>query len=419
MEEKRIIEPMQNVAKFMKHWTIIDPTAKLTIISGEFKTDKHTSHVYSKDNPPNTPNEIKSILHAFYTKGYGNDVLLNTTIEITSKQIFWDTHRAIADIDYYLKPQKSKPQLIGIDMLQQVAVGFLTETSSDLLHNRDDILWDIKRLCEIGDHIPLMCYDKRYFLTAGVPGAFYNLNPTGLVLFTDKSTVDDAKELIYGNLQKKTWDRRFIQKKTIIIPPTPTTSIPPQIYERLMKEHINITTTLKQCTIDGLNWDQANTAITLSKGCLFHRETKLTGVIPLVFLRTASHSNKDGELTRTHHSISRTTKGKVIMNYMPEDEEHIQKNIKMTKKLIANSCSEQEYAKIFQDDNPLQAIPTNIRRNLIPKKTISETTRTQAEFIRNLATNTEDYPLPQTTQHTHPKTRNKGTLAYSFSDALR
>jgi hypothetical protein len=166
MEEKRIIEPMQHVAKFMKHWTIIDPTAKLTVISGEFKTDKNTSHVYSKDNPPNTPSEIKSILHVFYTKGYGTDVLLNTTIKITSKQTFWDTHRAIADIHYYLKPQKIKPQLIGIDMLQQVAVGFLTETSSALLHNRDDILWDIKRLCEIGDHIPLTCYDKQYFLTA-------------------------------------------------------------------------------------------------------------------------------------------------------------------------------------------------------------------------------------------------------------
>jgi hypothetical protein len=92
----------------------------------------------------------------------------------------------------------------------------------------------------------------------------------------------------------------------------------------------------------------------------------------------------------------------------------------MTKKLIANSCSEQEYAKIFQDDNPLQAIPTNIRRNPMPRKqTISEMTRTHAEFIRNLATNTEDYPPPQATQQTYPKTRNKGTLAYSFSDALR
>jgi hypothetical protein len=55
MEEQRIIEPMQNVAKFMKHWTIIDPAAKLTVLSGSFKMDKNTSHVYSKDNPPNTP----------------------------------------------------------------------------------------------------------------------------------------------------------------------------------------------------------------------------------------------------------------------------------------------------------------------------------------------------------------------------
>jgi hypothetical protein len=156
-----------------------------------------------------------------------------------------------------------------------------------------------------------------------------------------------------------------------------------------MKARINKTTTLKQCTINGLKWDQANTAINLNKGCLFHKEKKLAGVIPLVFLRTSSHRNNDGKLTRTHHSISRTTKGKVIMNYMPEDEEHVQKNIKMTKKRIANSCSEQEYAKIFQDNNPLQAIPTNIRRSPTPRKqTISETTRTHAEFIRNLSTNT-------------------------------
>jgi hypothetical protein len=39
MEEKRIIDPMQHIAKFMEHWTIIDPTAKFTIINGEFKTD--------------------------------------------------------------------------------------------------------------------------------------------------------------------------------------------------------------------------------------------------------------------------------------------------------------------------------------------------------------------------------------------
>jgi hypothetical protein len=88
MEEKQIIEPMQHVAKLMEHWKIIDPTAKLTIINREFKTNKHTSYVYNDESPPNTPNEIKSILHLFYTKGYGNDVLLNTTIKITSKQTF-------------------------------------------------------------------------------------------------------------------------------------------------------------------------------------------------------------------------------------------------------------------------------------------------------------------------------------------
>jgi hypothetical protein len=103
--------------------------------------------------------------------------------------------------------------------------------------------------------------------TAGAPGAFYNLKPTGLVAFTDKSTVDDTKEPIYGNLQKKTWDRRFIPETTSIIPPKPTTSIPPQVHERLMKAHINKKTTLKQCTIEGLNWEQANTAINLNKGC--------------------------------------------------------------------------------------------------------------------------------------------------------
>jgi hypothetical protein len=154
-------------------------------------------------------------------------------------------------------------------MLQKVQIGFLTNTSSSLVLNRDDILSDIRRICGIHANTPLLCHDKRYYHNAGVTGAYYNLSPTGLVLFTDKSTIDDTKELIYGNLQKALWNRRFLPRSTIIVPCSPDESVPPQIHERIMKAHIKTISTLQQCTIEGLTWKQANTAVTLRTGRKF------------------------------------------------------------------------------------------------------------------------------------------------------
>jgi hypothetical protein len=238
-------------------------------------------------------------------------------------------------------------------MLQKVQIGFLTNTSSSLMLNRDDILSDIRRICGIETSIPLLCHDKRYYHHDGVPGAHYTLSPTGLVLFTDKSTIDDAKELIYGNLLKSLWNRRFLPRSTSIVPCSPDDTVPPPIHERIMKAHINTINTLQQCTVEGLTWKQANTAVTLRVGSKFQTHSKLLGIVPLVFLRTASHRTQSGQpLSRTHHSESRTPQGKIILNYKPEDEDHVRYNISLTKALMKDSLLTDEYHSIFHDDSP-------------------------------------------------------------------
>jgi hypothetical protein len=224
---------------------------------------------------------------------------------------------------------------------------------------------------------PLLCHNKRYYHHAGVPGAHYTLSPTGLVLFTEKSTIYDAKELIYGNLQKSLWVRRFLPRSTIIVPCSPDDTVPPLIHERIMKAHINTINTLQQCTIEGLTWKQANTAVTLHAGSKFQSHSKLLGIVPLVFLRTVSHrTHTDQHLSRTHQSVSCTPQGKNILNYKPEDEEHIRHNISLTKAIMKDSLLTDDYHTIFNDDSPLQFIRTNTRTPQAPKTRTTDTTRT-------------------------------------------
>jgi hypothetical protein len=271
---------MLQVANFLHKWITIDKHAKLAVLQEEFCTQLTISHTYNIQDLPTEPTEIKSTIHAFYTKSGKDDLVLNTTIEIISHNSFWSTIKQAAHIDYYTKAHKIKIQLIGTDMLQKVQIGFLTNTISSLMLNRDDILSDIRRLCDIDASTPLICHDKRYYHHAGVPGSHYTLSPTGLVLFTDKSKIDDAKELIYGKLQQSLWNRRFLPRSTIIVPCSPDDTLPPLIHERIMKAHIHTITTLQQCSIEGLTWKEANTAATLHPGSNFQAHSKLSGIVP-------------------------------------------------------------------------------------------------------------------------------------------
>jgi hypothetical protein len=140
---------MLHVANFLHKWITIDKQAKLSVLQGEFITQHTTSHTYNIQDLPTDPPEIKSAIHAFYTKSGKDDLVLNTTIEIVSHNSFWSTIKQAADIDYYTKAHKIKIQLIGTDMLQKVQICFLTNTSSSLMLNRDDILSDVRRLCDI------------------------------------------------------------------------------------------------------------------------------------------------------------------------------------------------------------------------------------------------------------------------------
>jgi hypothetical protein len=125
----------------------------------------------------------------------------------------------------------------------------------------------------------------------------------------------------------------------------------------------------------------------------------------------------DQPLTRTHHSVSRSPQGKIILNYKPEREEQVRQNIHLTKALMKDSLLPHDYDSIFDNDTPLQFISINTRTNRAPKTKTSDTTRNHAEFKRNTALNTEDFPLAQLAQ---PTTRRKQqpNISYSLKDAI-
>jgi hypothetical protein len=94
----KIVEPMLQVSNFLHKWHTIDKHAKLAVLNGEFKTHLTTSHIYNNQDLPTNPTEIKSTLHAFYTKSRKDDLVLNTTIEILSNNSYWATIKLMSFI---------------------------------------------------------------------------------------------------------------------------------------------------------------------------------------------------------------------------------------------------------------------------------------------------------------------------------
>jgi hypothetical protein len=79
---------------------------------------------------------------------------------------------------------------------------------------------------------------------------------------------------------------------------------------------------------------------------------------------------------------------------------------------------EDDYNAMYNNENPLQLIQTNIKNPTTRRPRTTEKTRQHAEFIRNVADSTEDFPLAQVSQQHTRRTKQGGIIAYSFKDAL-
>jgi hypothetical protein len=147
---------MQQVYEFVRHWNMIDKTAELGNIKGD---NKHWT--YKKGTHPANPTQVENCLHAFYSKYPTGNVVLNTTIELSSTTDYWTAQKKMSDIRDYTKKNKISVHLISKDMLQEIVVGLITETSKLLRHNSDNICEEICGLCGITAHTPLGVHEFR------------------------------------------------------------------------------------------------------------------------------------------------------------------------------------------------------------------------------------------------------------------
>jgi hypothetical protein len=92
-QEKHTVNAMQHVSEFVKQWNMIDEDAELVNIKGDNK-----QWSYKKGTHPANPTQVKNCLHDFYSKDYTGNVVLNTTIELTSTTEFWTAPQKMADI---------------------------------------------------------------------------------------------------------------------------------------------------------------------------------------------------------------------------------------------------------------------------------------------------------------------------------
>jgi hypothetical protein len=82
--------------------------------------------VIQKGTHPANPTQVKNCLNDFYSKDYTGNVILNTTIELTSTTDFWTARKKVVDIIDYTKRNNISIHLISRDMLQEIAVEMIT-----------------------------------------------------------------------------------------------------------------------------------------------------------------------------------------------------------------------------------------------------------------------------------------------------
>jgi hypothetical protein len=180
---------MQHVSEFLTHWSMLDEAAELTNLKGD-----NTHWTYKNGKQPTTPTEVKTCIHAFYCKNTAGTLVLNTTIEITSTTDFWKTQKRLAEIRTYTQSKKIHIHHIPKDMLQEVAVGMITETSSTLRHNLDNMRRAPRHLWHRRTHA-LSVHEYRRKQRYSTPGHNYQVESTCLTLYTDKEHIHTVKEL--------------------------------------------------------------------------------------------------------------------------------------------------------------------------------------------------------------------------------
>jgi hypothetical protein len=391
LDAGKVISAIEMVKQFLKHWNKIDSRARLTVMTGEFKATPSKSYVYDTDKFPSSPDEVKNSLHAFYAKGHNRVPVLNITIEITSNQSFWITRKSLPDILNYTVKQGLHIQLINPAMVNEIAIGFITDTSSVLNHNKKDIEEEIRRLCRFPDHAPIGCYDKTFTHHCGVPGHKYSLQVKGMVVCTDKSNASEINGLILENSQSERSARVHLPDSAVILPCFPNDAVNRNTHERLMKVHVNVLATMRQCRIAGLQWEKANTQCDLVQDCELQKIHKRLSLSPFEFLVKCTFTDGDSPV-KAFHSVARTTKGDIIINVTPEQEDRAIAMIHTAKMIMKESFDPDQYTNIFDDDDPLEAIP--VRRGQ-PSRTDLNNTPAAAKhyaFINELALTSEDIP---------------------------
>jgi hypothetical protein len=208
---------MDHVSEFMQHWNLIDKGAELTNLHGE-----HNHWTYKAGKDPRTPSQVTHCVHAFYNKGREDAVVLSTTIEISSKRDFWSTQKQMISIQAFLKSKHISVHMVVLEILQEVCVGIVTETSSILRHDRDNICAEIRGLCNIPATTPFGVHELRRKQRYGSPTNRYQVDSTALALFTDKKNMDDVKELCNMNIQEGIKNRLFLPIGSTMLPPHPT-----------------------------------------------------------------------------------------------------------------------------------------------------------------------------------------------------
>jgi hypothetical protein len=304
--DKTIVNVMDHVSEFMQHWNLIDEEAELTNLSGD-----HRHWTYKAGKAPRTPSQVKHCVHAFYNKSRADAVVLNTTIEITSTRDFWSTQKQMVSIHAFLKSKQISVHMVALDILHEVCVGILTETSSILRHDRNNICAEIRGLCNIPASTPLGVHEFRRKQPYGSPTNKYQVESTALALYTDIKNLDDVKELCNMNIQEGTKNRLFLPIGSTMLPHHPTNEVPPEIHEKLIIKHNRRLESLSQGSIKGLAWAQAETKLrvipTSKFAAAYPRITSISAVELLGMVM-----KRPGNPT---HSISRTNTTEKIINY--------------------------------------------------------------------------------------------------------
>jgi hypothetical protein len=302
-------------------------------------------------------------------------------------------------------------------MLQEIAVGMVTETSNLLRHNRDNICEEIRGICGITTHTPLGVHEFRRKQRYGSPGHNYQVESTCLTLYTDKEHVAEVKELCNTHIQEEPRNRLFLPLHSIIIPCHPTPEIPAEIHERLIIKHNKCLDSLTQHSITGMTWHQAESKITISPHSKFANAFPSLQTVSAIELMGMTIKKKNNPI----HSISKVG-SKVVLNFDKQSHDQANdfiNNFKQT--TLSTVLLPEEYLKLFPSPTPLGLQSLSYRGSPGPRPPLSQrttaTSTKHAEHIRLLAAQepyTMPADIPKIPRTPKPKT---GTISYASATA--